>query len=262
MIFEKFRVDGQVALVTGGTRGIGLGIAHALGEAGARLIISSRVARPEALKELTDRGFSVDYIGADMLDPKAPAALIAAALLLEGRLDILVNNAGIAQHGDTETFPAETYRRLMTVNLDSVFLACQAALGPMRRQRSGVILNIGSISGLISNIPQRQAAYNASKAAVHMLTKSLASDYAMLIQWDLHVGGMGRGLPLAQRLDTGRKRAVMVSFHGGGFAAGSGNAPGYDGPIDQNCGDSDSRLQFNRGFTYKRGRRRGKHFLR
>lgn len=178
MIFEKFRLDGQVALVTGGTRGIGLGIAHALGEAGARLIISSRVARPEALKELTDRGFSVDYIGADMLDPKAPAALIAAALLLEGRLDILVNNAGIAQHGDTETFPAETYRRLMTVNLDSVFLACQAALGPMRRQRSGVILNIGSISGLISNIPQRQAAYNASKAAVHMLTKSLASDYA------------------------------------------------------------------------------------
>ena len=178
MIFEKFRLDGQVALVTGGTRGIGLGIAHALGEAGARLIISSRVARPEALKELTDRGFSVDYIGADMLDPKAPAALIAAALLLEGRLDILVNNAGIAQHGDTETFPAETYRRLMTVNLDSVFLACQAALGPMRKQKSGVILNIGSISGLISNIPQRQAAYNASKAAVHMLTKSLASDYA------------------------------------------------------------------------------------
>ena len=66
----------------------------------------------------------------------------------------------------------------MDVNIDYVFRACRAALGPMRRQRNGVILNIGSISGLISNIPQPQAAYNASKAAVHMLTKSLASDYA------------------------------------------------------------------------------------
>ena len=66
----------------------------------------------------------------------------------------------------------------MAVNLDAVFLACKAALGPMRRQKGGVILNIGSISGLVSNIPQRQAAYNTSKAAVHMLTRSLASDYA------------------------------------------------------------------------------------
>ena len=63
-------------------------------------------------------------------------------------------------------------------NVDSVFYACQAALGPMRKQKGGVILNIGSISGIVSNIPQRQAAYNASKAAVHMLTRSLASDYA------------------------------------------------------------------------------------
>jgi NAD(P)-dependent dehydrogenase (short-subunit alcohol dehydrogenase family) len=66
----------------------------------------------------------------------------------------------------------------MTINLDAVFLACRAALNPMTAQRSGVILNIGSISGYISNIPQPQAAYNASKAAVHMLTRSLASDYA------------------------------------------------------------------------------------
>ena len=66
----------------------------------------------------------------------------------------------------------------MDINLDSVFYACQAALGPMRTQKGGVILNIGSISGVISNVPQPQAAYNASKAGVHMLTKSIASDYA------------------------------------------------------------------------------------
>jgi NAD(P)-dependent dehydrogenase (short-subunit alcohol dehydrogenase family) len=178
MIFDRFRVDGKVALVTGGTRGIGLGIAEALGEAGARLVISSKVARPEAIAGLKARGFAVDYIQADMEDPKAPAKLIEATVTLAGRLDILVNNAGLAQHGETASFPDETYQRLMAVNLDSVFLACKAALGPMRAQKGGVILNIGSISGLVSNIPQPQAAYNASKAAVHMLTKSLASDYA------------------------------------------------------------------------------------
>ena len=179
MIFEKFRLDGQVALVTGASRGIGLGIAQALGEAGARLIVSSKTARPEAVELLRGEGYSVDYVSADMEDAAAPAQLVAQALEIGGgRLDIVVNNAGIAQHGDTESFELERYRRLMAINLDAVFLMCQAALGPMRRQRSGVILNIGSISGYISNIPQQQAAYNASKAAVHMLTKSLASDYA------------------------------------------------------------------------------------
>ena len=113
-----------------------------------------------------------------MQDPAAPAKLVADATAITGRLDILVNNAGVAQHGDTHSFTEANYRRLMDINVDSVFRACQAALGPMRQQKSGVILNIGSISGYISNIPQPQAAYNASKAAVHMLTKSLASDYA------------------------------------------------------------------------------------
>ena len=100
------------------------------------------------------------------------------AAAITGKLDILVNNAGVAQHGETHSFTSENYRRVMDINLDSVFYACQAALGPMRAQKGGVILNIGSISGFISNVPQPQAAYNASKAAVHMLTKSLASDYA------------------------------------------------------------------------------------
>jgi NAD(P)-dependent dehydrogenase (short-subunit alcohol dehydrogenase family) len=177
MIFDRFRIDGQVALVTGGTRGIGLGIAEALAEAGARVILSSKVPKPEVVERLRSAGHKVDYIQADMEDPAAPAKLIVDAVALAGRLDILVNNAGVAKHGDTHSFADADYRRLMTINVDSVFRACQAALGPMRAQKGGVILNIGSISGLVSNIPQPQAAYNASKAAVHMLTKSLASDY-------------------------------------------------------------------------------------
>jgi NAD(P)-dependent dehydrogenase (short-subunit alcohol dehydrogenase family) len=171
-------LDGKVALVTGATRGIGLGIARALGEAGAHVIMSSRVPKPEVVEGLKAQGLHVDYLQADMEDEAAPAKLVADATAITGRLDILVNNAGVAQHGETHSFTAAHYRRLMDINLDAVFLACQAALGPMRAQKSGVILNIGSISGIISNIPQPQAAYNASKAAVHMLTKSIASDYA------------------------------------------------------------------------------------
>ena len=178
MILDMFRLDGKVALITGGSRGIGLGIADALGEAGARLIVSSKTPRPEAVEALRAKGYAVDYLQADMEDPAAPARLVEAAVSLAGRLDILVNNAGVAQHGPTDSFPDATYQRLMAINLDSVFLASKAALGPMRRQGGGVILNIGSISGLVSNVPQPQAAYNASKAAVHMLTRSLASDYA------------------------------------------------------------------------------------
>ena len=177
-LLDRFRLDGKIALVTGGTRGIGLGIARALGDAGARLVVSSRSPRSEAIESLKASGYEVDYLEADMETPGAAADLVRRTVTLAGRLDILVNNAGIAEHGDTETFPDEKYRRLMTINLDSVFDGCRAALTPMRRQGQGVIVNIGSISGYVSNIPQRQAAYNASKAAVHMLTKSLASDYA------------------------------------------------------------------------------------
>jgi NAD(P)-dependent dehydrogenase (short-subunit alcohol dehydrogenase family) len=178
MILDRFRLDGQTALVTGATRGIGLGIARAFAEAGAHVILSSRVPKPEVIAELKEAGYTVDYIQADVREAGAPAKLVADATAITGRLDILVNNAGVAQHGETHSFSVENYRRVMDINVDSVFYACQAALGPMRAQGGGIILNIGSISGYISNIPQPQAAYNASKAAVHMLTKSLASDYA------------------------------------------------------------------------------------
>jgi len=178
MIQDLFRLDGKVALVTGGTRGIGLGIVKALAEAGAHVIVSSKVPKPEVIAKLKGAGHTIDYIQADMQEPAAPAKLVADATAITGRLDILVNNAGVAQHGETHSFTEANYRRLMDINVDAVFRACQAALVPMRKQQSGVILNIGSISGYISNIPQPQAAYNASKAAVHMLTKSIASDYA------------------------------------------------------------------------------------
>jgi NAD(P)-dependent dehydrogenase (short-subunit alcohol dehydrogenase family) len=169
-----------VALVTGATRGIGIGIARALAEAGAQVVATSKTPKPEAIAEIEKAGGGrkVEYIQADMEDLAAPKKAVDETLRRAGRLDILVVNHGVSGHGPTESFPFEKYRKIMATNLDSLFLCCQAVIEPMRKQGGGVILAIGSISGLISNIPQAQAAYNASKAAVHMFTQSMASDYA------------------------------------------------------------------------------------
>jgi NAD(P)-dependent dehydrogenase (short-subunit alcohol dehydrogenase family) len=177
MLIDKFRADGKIALVTGGTRGIGLGIARALSEAGATVIISSR-KESGAVDVLSKGGASVEFRAADMMDPDAPRALIDGIAADHGRLDILVNNAGIADSRPMEDFDDDSYERLMSTNLASVFRACRAVLPHMKSQGGGVIVNMGSISAIVSNIPQPQAAYNASKAAVHQLTKSLASDHA------------------------------------------------------------------------------------
>ena len=177
MLIDKFRADGKIALVTGGTRGIGLGIARALSEAGATVIISSR-KESGAVDILSKGGGSVEFRAADMMDPDAPRALIDGIAADHGRLDILVNNAGIADSRPMEDFDDDSYERLMSTNLASVFRACRAVLPHMKSQGGGVIVNMGSISAIVSNIPQPQAAYNASKAAVHQLTKSLASDHA------------------------------------------------------------------------------------
>lgn len=177
MLIDKFRADGKIALVTGGTRGIGLGIARALSEAGATVIISSR-KESGAVDVLSKGGGSVEFRAADMMDPDAPRALIDGIAADHGRLDILVNNAGIADSRPMEDFDDDSYERLMSTNLASVFRTCRAVLPLMKSQGGGVILNMGSISAIVSNIPQPQAAYNASKAAVHQLTKSLASDHA------------------------------------------------------------------------------------
>jgi NAD(P)-dependent dehydrogenase (short-subunit alcohol dehydrogenase family) len=176
MILDRFRLDNKVALVTGGTRGIGLAIAKALGEVGAHVVVSGRGMNDEASRAL--EGVSFDFLAAEMLDEQAPNTLVLDAVAKAGRLDILVNNAGIAIHGDSGDYPDETWRKIMTVNVDAVFRCCRAALSPMRSQGGGVILNVGSISGIVSNIPQNQVAYNSSKAAVHMMTKSLASEVA------------------------------------------------------------------------------------
>jgi 3-oxoacyl-[acyl-carrier protein] reductase len=177
-VLDLFRLDGQVALITGATRGIGLGIAQAFADAGARLVLSSKTPKPEVIAELKQRGAQVDYIQADMLDETAPAKLIADTLKLTGgRLDILVNNAGVAHtRGPATEVSEDAFDRVCAVNVKSIFHFTQAAVPALRRAGGGVIVNIGSTAGIRPR--PGLTWYNASKGAVHVATKSLAVELA------------------------------------------------------------------------------------
>ena len=199
-LLGRFRLDGKVALVTGGTRGIGLAIAQALAQAGAKIYISARGSGEQAEQTLQAAGHEANFLAADLSDSRAPDRLIGDVMNASGRLDILVNNAGIAIHGDTVDFSDEDLNRLMALNFDAVFRCCRAAI-PAMRSGGGAIVNVGSMSGIASNIPQNQVAYNSYKAAVHMMTKSLASELALdgirvnalapgYIQTDMSQGGI------------------------------------------------------------------------
>ena len=178
MILERFKINNKTAIITGGTRGIGLSIANALGEAGAKLVVTSRTDKYGGFESLQKANYDVSFIANDITDKKSPQKIIDYTLAKHGSIDILVNNAGVAKSTSTEDFDDSLLDKVMNLNFDSMFRMCRSVLKPMKKQGGGVILNIGSISGIVSNIPQQQSVYNASKAAVHMLTKSLASDFA------------------------------------------------------------------------------------
>ena len=177
MYLEKLRLDGQAAVVTGGGRGIGLACAEALAEAGAQVVlldVSLEIA--EAGRDyLRGMGFAADSF---VLDVTKPAEVTAMADRL-GRVDILVANAGIGGPDvPAEDTLDETWLRVNDVNYNGVFW-CNRAFGKhMLGAGKGAIVNIGSMSGYIANRPARQTYYNASKAAVHHMTASLAAEWA------------------------------------------------------------------------------------
>ena len=177
MYLEKFDLSGRRAVVTGGGRGIGLACAHALAEAGAAVIIAEvdeRVAA-EGKKTLAGAGHHADSIRLDVTDADA----VRAAAESLGAVDILVNNAGIARSGTAaEEVADEHWLDVLNVNLNGTFWCARAFGAKMLGRGRGAIVNIGSMSGFIVNKPQKQSYYNASKAAVHHLTRSLAAEWA------------------------------------------------------------------------------------
>jgi NAD(P)-dependent dehydrogenase (short-subunit alcohol dehydrogenase family) len=180
MYLEMFKLAGRVALVTGGGRGIGLACVEALAEAGAKVIIadSDGAVAEEGRAALKAKGHEAEVAIMDVTHSRRVTEVADEVVSRHGRIDILVNSAGIARsETPAETVEDEHWLNVLDVNLNGTFWCCRAFGAHMLRARSGAIVNIGSMSGFIVNKPQEQSYYNASKAAVHHLTRSLAAEW-------------------------------------------------------------------------------------
>ena len=180
MYLDKLRLDGRVAVVTGGGQGIGAACAQALGEAGASVVVAEILPdRVDAIvAALSKLGVNAEGVVLDIRDSAQVDEVAKIISSKHGRVDILVNNAGVAKSNvPAEDTTDEHWRFHMDINVDGLFWCCRAFGRQMLAQGTGSIVNIGSMSGYIVNKPQPQAFYNASKAAVHQLTKSLAAEW-------------------------------------------------------------------------------------
>jgi NAD(P)-dependent dehydrogenase (short-subunit alcohol dehydrogenase family) len=168
-------LDARVALVTGAGQGIGAEIARTLANAGAQVVVADRNATTGAEMATAVGGLFVEL---DVTDSSSVKGAVEAVLGALGRIDILVNNAGIVGNSPAESTSDEEWRAILSVNNDGVFWCCREVGRVMLEAGRGSIINIASMSGIVVNRPQPQAAYNVSKAAVIMLTKSLAAEWA------------------------------------------------------------------------------------
>ena len=181
-VLDAFSLAGKVSVVTGGNRGIGRALALALAEAGSdvALLVRDPDGAAPVVEELTGRGVRAVAVRGDVTDAAEVDAAVPAVVDALGRVDVLVNNAGTCVHRPALDVTAAEWRQVMDVNVDGVWHCSQAFGRRMVEQGAGVIVNVGSMSAAIVNRPQWQPAYNASKAAVHHLTRSLAAEWAPL----------------------------------------------------------------------------------
>jgi len=178
---QLFDLSGRTALVTGGSRGLGLQMAEALGEAGAKVVISSRKASDleGAVMALQDKGIDARWIAADAGKPEDINRLVDETLERVGDIDVLINNAGATWGAPAEDHPLDAWDKVMNLNVRGYFLLAQAvAKRSMIARRKGRIINVASIAGLGGNPAFMQTiAYNTSKGAVVNFTRALASEW-------------------------------------------------------------------------------------
>ena len=179
-VLDAFALTGKRALVTGGNRGLGLAFVRGLAEAGADVVFVSRDAERNAaaVATLAAEGLNVQAFDVDITAKDGPDAAIDGAVERLGGLDLLLNNAGLAIHRPALEISDDEWDRVFDVNTRSLWRLSRSAGKYMKDHGGGNIINVGSISSLIVNRPQWQPSYNASKAAVHQLTKSLAAEWA------------------------------------------------------------------------------------
>ncbi len=179
---ELFSLAGKTALVTGGSRGLGLQMAEALGEQGARIVLSARKQSEldEAVAHLKARGVDASAIAADLSKDDQVQPLVDEAMKRLGQIDILINNAGASWGAPAEDYPVEAWDKVMNLNIRSIFLVSQAVgKASMIPRQYGRIINISSIAGLAGNPPgpMKTLAYNTSKGAVINFTRTLAGEW-------------------------------------------------------------------------------------
>lgn len=177
---DLFSLDGRRALVTGGNRGLGRAFALALARAGAEVTIAARdgARNQQAVAEAEAEGLTLHSIVADITSDADVERMTEGAVEAMGTIDILVNNAGISFHAPAFEQTDEEWSQVFDLNVRALW-KCSLAVGTVMRDAGrGAVVNVGSMSGQIVNRPQMQPAYNASKAAVHHLTRSLAAEWA------------------------------------------------------------------------------------
>lgn len=189
---SPFSLHGKTAIVTGGNQGLGKAFAFGLAEAGARVAIVGRSAErnERVAAEAAAAGYEFVTITADITDDAQVTRMTEEALAAFGTIDVLVNNAGTCVHNEAFAVTDDEWDAVFTLNVRALWKATIAVGAHMREAGSGSIVNIGSMSGIIVNRPQWQPAYNASKAAVHHLTKSLAVEWA---QYGIRVNALAPG---------------------------------------------------------------------
>ena len=178
-IWDRYRMDGKVALITGGSRGLGKEMGKALAEAGASVVLCSR-GRTEvesAARELSEAtGRSCRSYPCDVAAPDQVEAMVAWILEEYGQIDVLINNAGINIRGPIEDLSLEQFLQVQATNVTGVWLTCRAVAKHMKARRYGRVINLGSTLSIVS-IPERTP-YAASKGAVLQLTRTLALEWA------------------------------------------------------------------------------------
>jgi NAD(P)-dependent dehydrogenase (short-subunit alcohol dehydrogenase family) len=177
MYRELLDLTGKVAVVTGGSRGIGLAVVTALEEFGASVVIADLLDEAGTEAAASFASGRVEYAHLDVTDSQSVEELFSSVVTRHGSVDILVTSAGIANHQPSLELPREAWDRVLAVNATGTFWCAREAARHMAG-RGGSIVAIGSMSGELANTPQRQAAYNASKGAVHLAVKSLAIEFA------------------------------------------------------------------------------------
>lgn len=213
MAYPGFDLTGKVALVTGGTSGLGRAIAVALAQSGATVIVGSREEAKVADTVAELRAISPGHDGMqlDVGEPASIQPVFDTVVRNHGRLDILVNAAGTIQKKDPLEVTVEEFERVMRINLTGTFVCCQAAGRIMKEQGGGSIINIASLTSFVGL--SEVTAYGASKAAVAELTKALANDWA---RYGIRVNGIAPGVfptPLNRKLLEGTPRGEFLLKH-------------------------------------------------